>query len=80
MSDIIDIEHLPPEIRSLKKSEQTACHMGDFSIAGLSLEEVEREMLSRSLNATNGNQSRAAALLGISRDTFRYRIRKFGLI
>jgi len=47
--------------------------------AGLSLEAVERAVLVAALEKAGGNQSEAARLLGISRDTLRYRIGKFGL-
>jgi transcriptional regulator with PAS, ATPase and Fis domain len=40
------------------------------------LETVEREMVRRALEATGGNQSRAAELLGITRDQVRYRVKK----
>jgi transcriptional regulator with AAA-type ATPase domain/tetratricopeptide (TPR) repeat protein/class 3 adenylate cyclase len=40
---------------------------------------VEREHLLRALQQTNWNISRAAAFLGISRNTLRYRIEKHGL-
>jgi len=36
-------------------------------------------MLVEALNECGGNQSRAARRLGISRDTLRYRIKKFHL-
>ncbi len=45
----------------------------------LPLEEVERRMLVRALEDTRGNQTRAARKLGISRDTLRYRMKKFHL-
>jgi DNA-binding protein Fis len=45
----------------------------------LSLQDVEKNMLSKALDDTNGNQSEAARQLGISRDTLRYRIKKFDL-
>jgi len=40
---------------------------------------VEREMVSRALKATGENQTRAAELLGISRDQLRYRIKKLDI-
>jgi two-component system, NtrC family, response regulator AtoC len=40
------------------------------------LEEVEEIMVHRALDATGGNQTRAAELLGISRDQLRYRVKK----
>ena len=51
----------------------------DFPEAGLSLEAVERAVLVAAIAKAGGNQSEAARLLGISRDTLRYRIAKFGL-
>jgi len=51
----------------------------DFPDSGLSLEAVERALLVRALEKAAGNQSAAARLLGISRDTLRYRMEKFGL-
>jgi DNA-binding NtrC family response regulator len=47
--------------------------------AGKTLDEVEREMLARALEQTGWNVTRAAAALGVSRDTLRYRIAKFGM-
>ena len=44
-----------------------------------SLEEVERSMLVQALEKCAGNQTKAAKMLGISRDTLRYRIKKFDL-
>jgi PAS domain S-box-containing protein len=44
-----------------------------------SLEDVERAMLESALEKCSGNQTRAAKMLGVSRDTLRYRIKKFGL-
>jgi DNA-binding protein Fis len=36
-------------------------------------------MIERAMRDAGGNQTKAAQRLGISRDTLRYRIRKFGL-
>ena len=46
---------------------------------GLSLEENERGLLARALEKTNGNQTQAARLLRITRDTLRYKMKKFNL-
>ncbi len=43
------------------------------------LVQMEEMALSKALAATHGNKTRAAALLGISRDTLRYRIEKYNL-
>jgi transcriptional regulator with PAS, ATPase and Fis domain len=46
---------------------------------GLSLEDNERMLLARALEKTNGNQTQAARLLRITRDTLRYKMKKFNL-
>ena len=46
---------------------------------GLDLEDVERRLVTLALERTRGNQTKAAALLGLHRDQIRYRIEKFGL-
>ncbi|MEP6960934.1 MAG: helix-turn-helix domain-containing protein, partial [Acidobacteriota bacterium] len=42
-----------------------------------SLKETERNLVVRALEKTGGNQTRAAKLLGITRDMLRYRMKKF---
>jgi transcriptional regulator with PAS, ATPase and Fis domain len=46
---------------------------------GIQLEELEKSLLTQALQRANGNKTRAATLLGLSRDTFRYRLEKFGI-
>jgi DNA-binding protein Fis len=43
------------------------------------LEEMERRLVERAMQAAGGNQTRAAELLGVSRDQLRYRLKKFEL-
>jgi len=43
------------------------------------LEEMERELVVRAMHAAGDNQTRAAELLGVSRDQLRYRLKKFEL-
>jgi len=43
------------------------------------LDRAERALLLESLETTQWNVSRAARLLGVSRDTMRYRMEKFRL-
>ncbi len=45
----------------------------------LNLADVERDLLVRALAQTQGNVTQAARLLGVSRDTLRYRIEKHAL-
>jgi DNA-binding NtrC family response regulator len=46
---------------------------------GISLDDVERQLLIQALERAGGNQTHAGQLLGINRDQVRYRIEKFGL-
>ncbi len=46
---------------------------------GLSLEDNERSLLVRALEKTGGNQTQAARLLRVTRDTLRYKMKKFNL-
>jgi len=48
--------------------------------ARYSLHGGERELIAAALGETDGNQSRAAELLGIGRYSLRYKMKKFGLL
>lgn len=45
---------------------------------GISWEELEIDLLKQALERSGGNKSKAARLLGISRETMKYRLKKFG--
>lgn len=47
--------------------------------SGLSLADHERSLLAQALEKANGNQTQAAKLLHITRDTLRYKMKKFNL-
>ncbi len=44
-----------------------------------SLAEAEKNLVSKALQKASGNQTRAAVILGITRDTLRYKMKKFNL-
>ena len=46
---------------------------------GIELESLEKDLIRQALEQANGNKTQAAALLGLTRDTLRYRIDKYGL-
>ncbi len=50
-----------------------------FPEGGIAMEAVERELIEAALKHAGGNVSQTAALLAISRDKLRYRMRKFGI-
>jgi DNA-binding NtrC family response regulator len=51
----------------------------DHLRAGVSLENMERKLLEMTLEATGGNRSRTAELMGVSLRTVRNKIRSYGL-
>ncbi|HEY7878862.1 MAG TPA: sigma-54 dependent transcriptional regulator [Gemmatimonadaceae bacterium] len=46
---------------------------------GVALSQWERSLIEQALRESGGNQTKAAQRLGISRDTLRYRLKKFGI-
>ena len=46
---------------------------------GLALQDVERRLIQAALQQSKGNISAAAQLLHISRDTLRYRLKKYNM-
>ncbi|MCL4537358.1 MAG: sigma 54-interacting transcriptional regulator, partial [Nitrospirae bacterium] len=83
-TDMIYPEHIPSEIVDyVGTAEGTpAEEKASFDIPpeGLSLKNVEKDLIMKALQMVNGNQTRAARLLGISRDALRYKMQKFGLL
>ncbi|MFB3817021.1 MAG: sigma-54-dependent transcriptional regulator [Candidatus Methylomirabilales bacterium] len=51
----------------------------DFSAGGIVLEDVERQIILEALTSAGWDRGAAAKLLGISRETLRYRMEKFQL-
>jgi DNA-binding NtrC family response regulator len=77
-------QHLPLELNSTLSTPdpETLAAQGsqfDLPLKGISIEEVEKDFITQALQITNGNQTKAAKLLNISRDALRYRLQKFGL-
>ena len=62
----------------LEKPEPAPSAFGGLS-PGISMGEMEKRLLQMTLEATHGNRSRAAAMLGISLRTVRNKIREYGL-
>jgi transcriptional regulator with PAS, ATPase and Fis domain len=56
-----------------------AVSMDPIPADGISLEDNERMLVIRALEKTNGNQTQAARLLRVTRDTLRYKMKKFNL-
>jgi len=56
---------------------EAAWHVPD---GGINLEDVERQLIESAMGQSRGNKSEAARLLGLSRDTLRYRLEKYQLV
>ena len=78
--EIVRPEHLSPEILHAGAGEarKTAAPPG-IPDTGLSMEEMERNMIVRALEKAGRNKTLAAKLLGITYDSLRYQVKKFGL-
>jgi DNA-binding NtrC family response regulator len=73
-------EHLPEEVRKPRAApEEKAVGALTIPDEGLSLEEVEKRLIVQALGKAGGNKTLAARLLGISYDSLRYQVKKFGL-
>jgi DNA-binding NtrC family response regulator len=82
-SDVITMEYLPGALAGQSEASvgasQLALVQGSSFVLpreGLSLDDVEMAFVRQAIERSDGNQTRAAELLGISRDQLRYRLKK----
>jgi DNA-binding NtrC family response regulator len=77
----VELTNLPEDIRLFKSSRSTDSSKYPFSLpeSGIKLDDVEVDLIRQALENTNGNKSRAARLLGLTRDTFLYRLKKYSI-
>jgi len=73
---VIEEGNLPPEMANRPNPERSLFALPEW---GIELEKVEIDLIQQALARTNGNRSRSARLLGISRDTLLYRMHKYGI-
>jgi two-component system response regulator AtoC len=72
-------EHLSPELRKNPPPKRADRLVPPVAEEGLVLDDVERKLIAEAMERASGNQSKAARLLGVSRDTLRYRLKKHGI-
>lgn len=70
-------EHLPRELYVPQQSSGDV--VIDFPDGGISLEELEKELILKALEKSGGNQTKAAQLLGITRSALLYRSQKYDI-
>jgi DNA-binding NtrC family response regulator len=78
--DTLLMEHLPTDILGQASKQGKVVEGIRIPPEGISLEKVEEALVRQALRMTDGNQTKAAKLLDISRDALRYRMQKFGII
>ena len=71
----VTANNLPAEIRA-NSSERAVFTLPD---SGIKLDEVEKDLMRQALEKSKGNQSKAARMLGLTRDTFLYRLKKYAI-
>ena len=71
--------NLPREMTQADRPGVAAGGGFDLPESGIRLEDLEVDMIRQALDRTGGNRSRAARLLGLTRDTLLYRIKKYAL-
>ncbi len=73
---VIEETNLPYELTSQSANDKPVFSLPDM---GINLEKLEIDLIRQALNRTQGNRTRSARLLGISRDTLLYRMQKHGI-
>jgi DNA-binding NtrC family response regulator len=75
----IEPENLPYEL--LASTNDSVIQKGSFVLPenGIELDSIEADLINQALSRTDGNRSKSARLLGLSRDTLLYRMQKHGL-
>jgi DNA-binding NtrC family response regulator len=84
MSEMIDVNDLPQKFLHPMDGETLLEPLANMQsaineAAKMSLNTVEIDYIKKALQLTEGNQKKAAEMLGISRDTLRYRLKKWGI-
>jgi two-component system NtrC family response regulator len=74
---VITTRHLPIQVDRTVAAHQNGA--GSNFSGNFTLQELEKDLLLKALKKTRGNVTRAARLLGITRDQLRYKIKKFDL-
>jgi len=76
----ITVEQLPVEMTStLPATRRFADGRYILPDTGISLDDLERDLIQQALEKTGRNKAQAAKLLNVSYDTLRYQVKKFGL-
>jgi len=74
----IDVRHIPESVRATD-ADDPAPSGSEGSLAGASLEQLEKRAIRETLRLTAGNREKAAKLLGIGERTLYRKLKEYGL-
>ncbi len=74
----INLDILPSEVKCETRNDEDSQNI-TLPEQGITLDEVESKLIMLALKRTNNNKTQAAELLGITRDTIRYKMSKHGI-
>jgi len=76
-SDVLDVQNIPPEIHQIR--QLTGRTKSLSNLAGMSLNEIEKQAITDTLNRTGNNREKAAKILRIGERTLYRKIKEYGL-
>jgi DNA-binding NtrC family response regulator len=76
-NDVVKLEDLPPDIRSISKKEEPVTSA--ISNSKTTIKEIERELIVNTLKKVNGNKSKAAKTLGVTRKYLYSKLKKYNI-
>ncbi len=76
---LVEPSNLPVEFHQQLQPSAKVADGFELPEQGIRMEELEVSLIEQALSKTAGNRSRAARLLGLSRDTLLYRMKKYAI-
>ena len=77
-ADTIDVRHIPPDV-TISDEPADSGDAPPGSLAGTSLESLEKRAIRETLRLTGGNREQTASLLGIGERTLYRKLKEYGL-
>jgi len=75
----LDIQDIPPEIHQVRQLTNGSTEKLDSQLAGVPLNELEKQAIASTLKKTAGNREQAAKILGIGERTLYRKIKEYNL-
>lgn len=75
----LDVRHIPEDVRTGESDATPDASGQTHSLAGTSLEQIEKRAIRETLRLTGGNREQAAKMLGIGERTLYRKLKEYGL-